>query len=120
MGTIYRLKGRYGFDLPVFTEIIFWGISSMIQDKKKIAAALIVFGCLGYLDSLFMPVRLPWSMDVALTGTVFYGAGFILKDEINNLFKATFSRLPYAGLYCYNPRHLLLYNGRVDMKRPKL
>ena len=39
-----------------------------------------VFAVLGYLAT-FLPFRLPWSSDVALTAMVFYGLGHFFKDR---------------------------------------
>lgn len=40
---------------------------------------LLVFAIIGYIVT-FLPFRLPWGSDVALTGIVFYGMGHFYKD----------------------------------------
>lgn len=65
------------------TELLFWGIGKLCkQNKLKIACALLVAGIAGYMDSTFIRFRFPWSMDVALTAVVFYGMGFVLKEDV--------------------------------------
>lgn len=59
------------------TSVLFALIYRAGKTNRRLALSLVLLSVLGYLDSLYMPVRLPWAFDVALTATVFYGAGFL-------------------------------------------
>jgi acyltransferase len=96
----------------MITELFFYGISAIADNKTlKIAVILVVFAILGHMDSRYSSIRLPFSMDVALTAVVFYGSGHILKgkllaSKITPLFSAPCLAI---GLLT---AHL---NGNVDM-----
>jgi fucose 4-O-acetylase-like acetyltransferase len=49
----------------------------MNQNQKYENSKLSVVGTLGYCTSIWVPYRLPWSADVALTAVIFYYAGNI-------------------------------------------
>ena len=57
------------------SEIVFWSINKYIK-RNYFVFVLIIFGIIGYCASLWLPFRLPWSADVALTAVVFYGIGY--------------------------------------------
>ncbi|WP_324661016.1 acyltransferase family protein, partial [Bacillus pacificus] len=67
------------------TESMFYVLSKYIKHTFKIVICLIIFSILGYLDSIYMPIRLPWGIDVALTSIVFFGIGYIVKKNIKPL-----------------------------------
>lgn len=46
---------------------------------------LVAFAVIGYLDHYFKIVRLPWSINIAFTAIVFYGAGNLFKNYLNKL-----------------------------------
>ena len=96
-------------------EILFWFISSMCKKTLYLMFILISLAALGYTGSLFAPIRLPWSMDVALTAVVFYGVGCTLKRKIEDLTGSVsikFILLPCLFLisvvFCF-------LNGRIHM-----
>jgi len=64
------------------TEVIFFVMNSIIKSKHMVLAALALFSIIGYIDSIYSPVRLPFSIDVAFTAVVFYGLGYLLKDYL--------------------------------------
>ena len=64
------------------TEIIFFVVVSIAKTRSAVVIALVLFSLLGYADSVYSPVRLPFSVDVALTAVVFYGLGYLLKDYL--------------------------------------
>jgi acyltransferase len=90
---------------------------SYIKSKKMLALVLLIFSAAGYLDSLYMPVRLPWGIDVALSALPFYGAGYIMKynsKKIKDIIK------PVPVLYIMPVLFSLNYifsrlNSKVDM-----
>lgn len=96
----------------MMTELIFYCISAFANNKPStILMVLVLFAILGYTDSMFSSVRLPFSIDVALTAVVFYGSGYILKDKLlTSKIKLLFSAPCLAiGLFTSN------INGGVDM-----
>ncbi len=64
------------------TEIIFFTIFRAFKEKRVIMAVLVAFATFGYLDSMYSPIRLPFSVDIAFTAVVFYGLGYLFKDYL--------------------------------------
>lgn len=95
------------------TEILFFVISKYIKDRKLLLT-LAILAIAGFLDSLFMPMRLPWGIDVAITALVFYGSGYYFKT--NSIFEkikkengfSTWMILVIGIIYS-------MINGRADM-----
>ncbi|MBU3111029.1 acyltransferase family protein [Clostridium lacusfryxellense] len=73
-------------------EIAFYLISKFIKKPQLIILILIIFSIVGY-RSQYDTTRLYWGADIALTGIVFYGAGFLIKcsnisvDKLKHLSK---------------------------------
>jgi fucose 4-O-acetylase-like acetyltransferase len=95
----------------IVTEILFFLVHSTAKTKRTIAITLLVFAVLGYLDSIYIGTRLPFSMDVALTGVVFYGSGYLLRDP---LFKADL-RISMVLLCLLIGLAIAFSNDRIDM-----
>lgn len=67
------------------TELLFYGIAKKYySEPKKLVLLLTVAGAIGYLYSIYVPFRLPWNADVALSAVVFYGAGNIFRKYIQS------------------------------------
>lgn len=69
------------------TTMIFWYINKYLSGRSQVFA-LIIIGAIGLMTSMWLPFRLPWSADVALTAVVFYGTGYIARkrdEQISNL-----------------------------------
>lgn len=49
-----------------------------------IGVILILVSVLGYFDRVFASFRLPWTMDTALTGCVFFGVGFLARKRLSD------------------------------------
>lgn len=96
----------------MITELLFYGITAIANNKTIIIfMLLVIFALLGCTDSKYSSIRLPFSIDVALTAVVFYGSGYILKgklltSKITLLFSAPCIAI---GLFTAN------LNGSVDM-----
>ena len=58
-------------------ELLFHGLHRLLGRRWWLGMLACVV--LGWLTSLFLPVRLPWSLDTALTAVGFYGVGFALR-----------------------------------------
>lgn len=85
------------------------------KNFKKITIGLLIFSVAGYLDMILPHTKLPWSIDAALTGVVFFGLGFLLKnfifgEKFNNI--KTFLLIPVFFLLQILFSTL---NGRIDM-----
>ncbi|PIU40805.1 MAG: hypothetical protein COS99_08790 [Candidatus Omnitrophica bacterium CG07_land_8_20_14_0_80_42_15] len=63
------------------TEILIWKLNCSFQ-KQYLPFVLIGLASLSVLVTISKLPRLPWSVDVALAGSVFYGLGFLYKDFI--------------------------------------
>lgn len=76
---------------------------------------LLVFAIIGYLVT-YLPVRLPWGSDIAITGIVFYGFGNIMKDvKINYLALPVLCGLHivFCFLNGYTDMNLLAYGNPI-------
>lgn len=61
-------------------EIIFWVLLHIGKNEvKKVACLLAVVAVLAGIYPEVSDFRLPWAIDSALMGTVFFGAGWVLK-----------------------------------------
>ncbi len=93
------------------TEMIFFIMYSTIKTKRIILLALLIFSCLGYIDSVYSRIRLPFSVDVAFTAVVFYGLGYLLKDY---LLKSNFG-IGSAFICLLLGLGIGFVNSRIDM-----
>jgi len=53
-----------------------------IKKTKIVIILLAIFSVVGYLGSLYLPFRMLWGVDVAISGIVFYGLGALLKNKV--------------------------------------
>jgi len=102
------------------TESMFYYIKRVAKNNaRELMLILFLISLLAFAESVITHDELPWSVDVALTGVVFFGSGFVVKEKLEQ-------RLIRAG----NNRKVLLaacmvvagmsvmisqWNGRVDM-----
>jgi fucose 4-O-acetylase-like acetyltransferase len=63
------------------TEIIFLFISKAMRKQNLILLILILFSINGYY-CLHISFKLPWSIVAAFNGIVFYGLGYLIKDNL--------------------------------------
>ncbi len=62
------------------TELLFYGFAKKYYgEPRKLVLWLTAAGVIGYLYSVYVPFRLLWNADVALSAVVFYGAGNLFK-----------------------------------------
>lgn len=97
-------------------EIVFYLIIRNIKINHVLIAILIASSILGYLDSLYMPIRLPWSIDVSFTAIVFYGMGYISKNIIPKILSITL-RMKILNIIVLSIINISFchLNGRIDM-----
>jgi acyltransferase len=66
-------------------EIIFWLINKIVKENKNVTLMILLLcGLLSCLDSVFIPIRLPWNIDKAMNASVFYGTAFVYKKHIDS------------------------------------
>lgn len=88
IGILYSQGGHKFMDwgIPMWFLPCMFVVSVGYYYLKKIGKndeviTLVILAFLGYLTR-FLPFRLPWSLDTALTGIVFYSVGNILREKI--------------------------------------
>ncbi|HEY3362283.1 MAG TPA: acyltransferase family protein [Methanosarcina sp.] len=80
------------------TELIFYGLAKKYYgEPKKLAFWLIIAGIIGYFYSVYVPIRIPWNVDVALSAIVFYGAGNLFRKFTDIRSRASFSLKVNSG-----------------------
>jgi fucose 4-O-acetylase-like acetyltransferase len=78
----------YNFPLWFITclfvaEVIFYLLNRITNNKKIIFLLLASLSIAGFLDSIYSPLRLPWSADIALTAAVFLGIGNLVRGKLD-------------------------------------
>jgi fucose 4-O-acetylase-like acetyltransferase len=66
-------------------EIMFFWIHRFVRNGFQLALVLIVSSAIGFFSGLYLPFRLPWSMDTAFTAVVFCGVGYLLRENDDRL-----------------------------------
>jgi acyltransferase len=84
--TMISYNGPLWFLTCLFvTELLFFGLAKRyFWQPAKLGIWLIMAGIIGYLYSVYIPFRLPWNADVALTAVVFYGTGNLFRRLIDS------------------------------------
>ena len=98
---LYALGPMISYNPPLWfltclfvTELLFyWLAKRYYWQPGKLVIWLTVAGIIGYLYSVYVPFRLPWNADVALTAVVFYGAGNLFRKFIESKKTSAGSRL---------------------------
>ncbi|MBN8253923.1 acyltransferase family protein [Priestia flexa] len=67
-------------------ELLYYSLTKLTLNKTTIVVFLLTSSIIGYLDSLYAPIRLPWSIDVAFTALVFFGFGKLLSSKEFKMF----------------------------------
>lgn len=125
LGIFYSSNTTMKIGIPLWfltclfvVQVLFYFVRKLDKDII-IIIALFVLSLLGYTYSRHNYIRLPWSMDTALTATVFYGLGYLVNK--NKQYFSRISRYPYIDLtlvtaliwYIFN--YLNTKNNRIDM-----
>ena len=90
---LYALTSMISFNGPLWfltclfvTELLFyWLAKRYYWQPGKLLIWLTAAGIIGYLYSVYVPFRLIWNADVALTAVVFYGAGNLFRKFIESV-----------------------------------
>jgi acyltransferase len=93
-GDLLSFNGALWFFTCLFVVQVIFYFLFRVSDKKSNVCLLPLFlfslSILGYIATTYLETsssRLPWSIDIALTATVFYGVGYLLQPYIlTNLF----------------------------------
>jgi fucose 4-O-acetylase-like acetyltransferase len=95
------------------TEILFFSLRKSVKQNYKLLALVIVFSLIGFLYNIYIQLRMPWSIDIALTGIVFYSTGYFFRSKYENLF----FRKSYTFILILFLIHIIssLTNPKVDM-----
>jgi acyltransferase len=93
------------------TEILYF-CSQWITTRLYVSIFFaMVLSLIGYLDSIYLSIRLPFGFDVALTAFVFYSVGYMSRDYL--LYRQL--KIQYA-LLCFTIGIIAsYYNSRIDM-----
>ncbi len=68
-------------------EIYFFFMITYIKRESWLILVLVLSGLLGFMTSQYLPFRVPWNAEVALTAVVYYGAGHLIhKHDLTDLF----------------------------------
>ncbi|WP_461673448.1 acyltransferase family protein [Priestia megaterium] len=92
-------------------EIIFFLVIKFTKNIKQVSIILISFSFIGYLSSIYLNIVIPWSIDTAITATVFFGLGYFYKKYKQD-FKSKTSLLIIAPALIVN---LLFIKEKIDM-----
>lgn len=87
---IYALGPMVSYNPPLWflsclfvTELLFYGFAKKYySETKKLVFWLATAGIIGYLYSVYVPFRLLWNADVALSAVAFYGAGNLFRKLV--------------------------------------
>ncbi|MBF0505103.1 MAG: acyltransferase family protein [Candidatus Omnitrophica bacterium] len=96
-------------------EILFWKINSCCN-RKQLPLMIIGLVILSFILSILNLPKLPWSVDVAITASVFYGIGFLYKDMVmiwmnNKNFIPSLLFLLIINLLCCSLNGITSING---------
>ncbi len=97
----------------LITEILFFISRKYFKQDYKLFALVIIFSLIGFLYNIYIPLRMPWGIDIALTGIVFYSAGYFFRRKCENVF---FGK-SYIFIFFLFLIHIIssFTNPRVDM-----
>lgn len=109
------------------TKLAFFLLEKISNSKKFLTLSLITFSIAGYISSIyFTEVKLPFGLEIALTGIVFFGFGYLSgqrRERITILTKKYWLIiLPVAILTCIYTATLNydMYGYQIDLRLNKL
>lgn len=99
----------------LFCCSLFFFFIARLKSKIQISLTLFILSMVGSFLVHYLPVRLPWGSDIAITAVVFFGAGYLSKDYIFNKLGSENNILWIIGLSLVLNILFCLFNIRVDM-----
>lgn len=70
------------------TELLFWCIQSMRLSAIKTTIIAAIIAVIGLACSTYLPIRLPWAIDVGMVGVGFYQTGKHIREVIPKILEA--------------------------------
>jgi len=99
------------------TQLLLFLVLKFFKTKKQIIITLFICAIIGYLDSKYLNIRLPWGIDVAITAVVFSGIGYILKENLERIKRY---HHPLLLIFILLLNFLVSFiNGKIDMNYNK-
>lgn len=102
-------------NIPTWFYICLYGLEMFyyifFKHVKKRYIGLIILIIAGYLNYTFNPYVLPFSLNTALVGMIFYGFGYELKNR-KYIFKSNIIYIIFSLLLIIVVAH---FNGRINM-----
>lgn len=99
------------------TEHIFFFIIKASRQTRNITISLVVLPVVGILFSIYVKKHIPWSANVAIIASTFYGLGYLsyrFKATVDHFVSNKMNGLVSSALFFISFVASLL-NGRVDM-----
>lgn len=95
------------------TELLFLISKKYSKSDYNTAVLIIFFSVIGFQYGNYVSFRMPWSIDIAFTGIVFYAAGYFFEKD----YKEILFRTNYSFIFVLFLMHIILsfINPRVDM-----
>jgi acyltransferase len=107
------------------TETGFFALQKIVKgDMKKLWLAIFGISLAAYIESLYVTMPLPWTINGALTGLFFYGLGFMTKERSQQRISSTLENNKTMVLLVWIAAMILsvflaFLNGRIDMNTNK-
>ena len=100
------------------TELLFYFLKTRLKTNLLVSIALIITSFLGYLYSRFLGEPLPWNIDAAFIAVLFFGAGYVYKENTQTL--SHFLNMKGLLIFCFlnivtGYLNFLFSGERVDM-----
>jgi acyltransferase len=97
----------------LITELSFFIFRKHFKQTYKFLSLIIISSLIGFLYSIYIPLRTPWGIDIAFTGIVFYSAGYFFRRKYDD----AFFRTSHILIFCLFLIHIVssFTNPRVDM-----
>lgn len=101
------------------TEIMFYIIAKLLEKDSLIIVVLFISSLIGFAIGKYIHFRFYWSIDVAFTGVVFYGVGYLIRKHnvLTWIKKRALFTLP--ALFIISVIFSLLNPGRADLNNVK-
>ena len=116
-GSAYMEWGIPLWFLPcIFLVFLIFSTVQRLQKRQLVVLGIALCCLLGFLWAEFTNIHLPWSLDVALVATGFYGLGNLLKQRLLNLSRANATFLFFLMLAINISAYYFNYQ-KVDMYR---
>ena len=102
------IAGALWFLTAMFlSELLFWGLQNLKLSLMPTTLIAAVIAVAGMVIAKYLPFRLPWAMDAALTGVGLYQIGRLLKEKGEKLLElnaavAALGILLFSVLGCLN------------------